>query len=124
MWPFRRNAHIASGRLVVHSALEPILWYAALLGLPILAVATMSPDSLRWPLYVLGALIALLPGALAIHFALCNPDRLQVEKYQLRQAHLQMIQGAEGPQVVDSTALVSNRLAKPARRFGEFRSER
>ena len=85
--------------------------------------AAIGPDALRWPLFLIGAVIVLLPAGVGVHFMLKDPDRLQGERYELRQASLQMIQGREGPQVVDSMGLVANRPAG-ALSSAEFEAQR
>jgi hypothetical protein len=104
--------------------MDPVLLYGGGVGLPILAGAALCPEPLRWALFTLGALIVLLPGGIGIHFALNNPDKLQAERYQLRQASLQMVQGREGPQVVDSVTLVANHAPRLAASSDEFQVER
>jgi hypothetical protein len=109
-----RISQMAAGRLTVKSALNPLLWMCAIVGVPCFAMATYVRDdrALMWSLLAIGFMTVALASGIALRWALVSPEKLQSEDFQIRQQSLQMIlQGASGREVIDVQAVVA--IANP-----------
>jgi len=113
-------AQTAAGRLVVRSALNPLLWFCGVISLPFLYAAIQVRDDrqLMWVLLAVSIGPILLTCIAGGYFALVKPDKLQSEDYQLRQQSIQMLQGREGTQVIEAMTVIANPAA-PALPAGE-----
>ncbi len=81
------------------SALNPLLWLAALGGLLCFPAAYFMSDYAGWLLSI-GAICVLSPIPAYIYFAFKDPNRLQSEEYQLQQQQIQLMQGREKVEVI------------------------
>jgi hypothetical protein len=82
----------AAVSLKVRSAINPMLWLCAIVTVPALGLATISPPHMAW----LMAAAALLPLTVAcgvfVLLAIKDPDRLQSEEFQLQRAMIDVAQ--------------------------------
>ncbi len=109
-----RFAQTAAGRLTVRSALNPLLWLCGIVAVPCLTLAALfRDDRVLMSFLIAAALLTLIvTNFIAVRFAIVSPEKLQSEDYQLRHQSLQILQGATGPQVFDSNAIIA--IANPA----------
>jgi hypothetical protein len=117
---FLRSARNAAGKIVVRSALNPLLWLGIIgAGLLLSAAYEFSgvPVLARYCglLIVSSLLLLFVPAAIGVGFAIYRPDKLQSEEYQLRQQAITVIQQMGGaPQIFDTASIVA--IANPALR--------
>lgn len=113
-----QGAEDAVKRLIVRSALNPLLWLTALVVVVFLplAIPYSQSDVLRpycaWliitPICVVG--VTLFVGVM---FAAFSPDKLQSEDFQIRQKAMVMLQRAGAmPKEIDLTSIAA--IANPA----------
>ena len=107
------NAQQAAGRVVVRSALNPLLWLCAIVSIPCFVLAFFAEEDrgLMWAMFTVGGLPIVVACGLAVKFAISNPEKLQSEDFQLRQQSLQMLQGTNDRTVIDTNAVVA--IANP-----------
>ena len=89
-----RLTQSAGARLVVRSALNPLLWLCAAFCPMCWAAAYLFRTDefvVRFAM-VLSAVPVVTTCALAVYFAVRRPERLQSEQFQLRQQTLQLLQ--------------------------------
>jgi hypothetical protein len=100
-------AYSAATRLTVRSALNPLLWMCATVGVTCFATAYVFRNDLfvKVLLVIVGVLPILITCVVAVFFAFCKPDKLQSEEYQLRQQTLSMIEEKGGRIKVDVVSL-------------------
>jgi hypothetical protein len=87
------RAHSAAGRLRVRSALNPMLWLCALISLPCLAGAWLARgvEPIATVLTFTGVAPVAVTCLQSMYFAVCRPDKLQSEDYQLKHETLELI---------------------------------
>jgi hypothetical protein len=87
------NAQTAAARLIVKSALNPMLWCSAIIGLPclILAYFAKGTEPLETVLVCLGAGVIGSTVLGFFYFMIFAPQRLQSEEYQIRHETLELI---------------------------------
>ena len=88
-----RAAHVAGARLVVRSALNPLLWLCGVLcPLCWAAAYALRADvpTMRF-LVGLAAVPVLTTCGIAVYLAVRKPDRLQSEEFQIRQQTLRLL---------------------------------
>ena len=116
---FEKLAHLAQSagtRLVVRSALNPLLWLCAIFCPPCWATAVLLRTdvfALRF-LLVLGAVPVVTTCGAAVYFAVRQPERLQSEDYQIRRQTLQMPR-EKGRRAMPDAELLA-RIMKPSER--------
>ena len=110
---FGRIAQQAAGRLVVQSALNPLLWLCAIVSIPCFILAFLAGEDrgLMWALFAMGGIPIVVACGLAVKFGISSPEKLQSEDFQLRQRSLQMLQGADDRTIIDTDAVVA--IANP-----------
>jgi hypothetical protein len=97
----------AVARLVVRSALNPLLWMSVTIALVCFGAAFLFKDDkfVKYLLVLVGSAPIILTCAVAGYFALRKPEKLQSEDYQLRHQTLNIIKEKGGRVTVDSVAL-------------------
>jgi hypothetical protein len=111
----------AGGKLTVKSALNPTLWFCAVVSVPFLIIFTIILLSNRtipqWILFGLFILIS-APIICAIFSALfllfCDRDKLQSEDYQIRKRSLELIEQKGGSSPILAETIES--ISKPTSR--------
>lgn len=95
----------AGGKLTVKSALNPMLWFCAVVCFPsilVLAFLVNNPHTSQWILvgiFILVALPIVSTIFCAIFLLFFDRDKLQSEDYQIRKKSLELIQNkGESPQ--------------------------
>jgi hypothetical protein len=99
----------AAQRLLVRSALNPMLWLAGV-GAPVcftFAYLFHDIEFARNLLLVVGTLPILFTCIGFCYFVLIKPEKLQSEDFQIRQQTLQIIQHKAGRINIDTSALES-----------------
>lgn len=111
---FDRWAQSAASRLIVRSALNPLLWLCGVVGIPCFVLAGMfREDRFLMGAFVLAGFVPLVVTSfIALRFAMRSPEKLQSEDYQLRQQSLQILQTATGGEIIDAQAVIA--IANPA----------
>lgn len=104
----------AVARLTVRSALNPLLWMSATIGVVCFGAAYLFKDDkvLQYLLVIVGVAPILLTCTIAAYFAFTKPEKLQSEDYQLRHQTLNIIKEKGGRVTVDRVAL--EEIANPA----------
>ncbi len=116
---FEKFAHLAQSagaRLVVRSALNPLLWLCGVVCPLFWAAAFLlrgDPFIARF-LTIVSAAPVLKTCGVATYFAVRKPERLQSEDYQIRQQTLQMLR-EKGRRAVPDASLLA-RIMKPSER--------
>ena len=108
--------HIASHVLgqvhVKSSALNPLLWLAALAGVLCFGAADITP-AYQGILISVGIVCILSPIPAYAYFAFKDPDRLQSEEYQIKRHQMQLMQGQQsGGIAITEGQLVENPMLK------------
>jgi hypothetical protein len=104
---------LATKRLRVRSALNPILWLCAI-AMPICFIAAYAFRGLPGisaTLICLGGLPLVVACLAFVGFAIFKPDKLQSEEYQIKHESLQLIQQKAGRLTVSRTSLTA--IANP-----------
>ena len=99
----------AAGRLTVRSALNPLLWFTAIMT-PVCFVFAFLLRQDHLVLLILvaaGVLPMVLTSGVALYFAISKPERLQSEDYQLRSESLRIIREKGGRLKLDPASLES-----------------
>jgi len=114
----------AGGKLTVKSALNPLLWFCAVVDIPIMAMLTVIYASI--PLWLLISMFVLIAIPIActmfsaIYLLFYDRDKLQSEDYQIRKQTLDII-GQKGDRDVimgGLSATTLNPLKQKATRIG------
>jgi hypothetical protein len=118
-----RLAETAVSSITVKSALNPALWFCAVVSLPCLALSIIAPSAIQYMLLGIATLPILVVAGGFIYFMCKAPDRLQSESYQLRKQVLTLIE-AKGSGIVVSElsveAITNPELPRlPLNRTGE-----
>lgn len=111
-----RFSQVAASRLVVKSALNPLLWLCGIISLPcVVALPFIEDSTIRVIVTWLGALPVGTTCVIAVYFAIANPEKLQSEDYQLRHEALGLIQEKSGRAPFDMSAVhaIANPQALP-----------
>jgi hypothetical protein len=108
----------ATTALRVRSALNPMLWLCGIVSLPLLAGAWWAYDvqPLGNVLLFLGGLPIAATCVIFVYFALCRPQNLRSEEYQIRHEALELIR-QKGQRVPLSPASV-DAIANPTQQKG------
>ncbi len=116
-----RIAQVAGGRLVIRSALNPLLWLCAIVCPTCWAAAyLLRTDVLALRFLVgLSSLPILTTCSVSIYFSVRKPDGLQPEEFLIRQQTLQLLQ-RKGRRVPVDPKL----LAKVLKPFQDHPSDR
>lgn len=116
MDPFTKISEFADSatkRLLVRSALNPMLWLCAIV-MPVCfigAYAFREMYILSAALIGLGALPLVVACLAFVGFAIFKPEKLQSEEYQIRHESLQLIQQKAGRLTMAPTSLAA--IANP-----------
>lgn len=70
-----------------------------------------------WVILAVGGCPIALTCGVGLMFAIKSPEKLQSEDFQLRQQSLQILQGAQGGQILDAQALIA--ITNPALMNGD-----
>lgn len=81
----------AGGRLRVKSALNPALWFCAIVGTPLLWLAASMQNPPIW-LIVIAVLPVVVTAFGFVYLLIVDRDKLQSEDYQIRKKSLELIQ--------------------------------
>lgn len=99
----------AGGRLIVRSALNPILWLCGIITIPTLVAGTLYPEISTWIVAIGSApvLVALFGFLFLLFF---DRDKLQSEDYQIRKRTIELAQqkGDLHPLQIDDSAAIEN----------------
>src|SRR5947209_2011205 len=95
----------ATQRIFVRSALNPMLWLCGIVTPLFIWASILLKDFpfLRNSFAIMAVIPVLVTCAGFIFFAVCKPDKLQSEEYQIRHETLQLIQQKTGTLVIDAT---------------------
>ncbi len=113
----------AALKVRVRSALNPVLWLAALMTPTCFGFALAFDGGVRLAMIIFGATPIATACAGFAYFALCDPDKLQSEDYQLRKMALELIEekGSRVPIEPASVEAITNPLHRglpPATEIG------
>jgi hypothetical protein len=110
-----RFGQTAISRLRVKSALNPLLWMSAVMGVISFGAACWlrSDRGAMFVLIGIGAIPVLVTCGVSIYFAAVKPEKLQSEDYQLRQQAMLLVKEKGGRLKVDPVSL--ERIAQPER---------
>jgi hypothetical protein len=117
-----KGAQLATERLTVKSALNPLLWLCTIPTAVLLTTAFYfdHSDTLRrscGPLVYVALGLVGLTGLAGFYLVLSRPDKLQSEDFQLRQQALLLIQqSGTSAQVINSADIVALLKSVPPRR--------
>jgi hypothetical protein len=102
-----RASQSAATRLVVKSALNPMLWLSAItFSLCLVPVYFLADQpELRWAILCIGSLPVVVACFQALYFSVRAPERLQSEHYQLRREFLQQVFQKGKRQLLDETSM-------------------
>lgn len=104
---FGRYTQNAAYKLHVRSALNPLLWLTAI-ATPICfgaAYAFRETHAVHEALIYVGLLPIVISCVGFCYFAICKPEKLQSEDYQLRHESLQLIQQKSGQIPIPAASL-------------------
>lgn len=89
----------AGGRLTVKSALNPILWLAAIVTVPTLVVLPFVSEPPSW--LIIFAFLPVFAAIFGFLFLLIfDRDKLQSEDYQIKKSYLELIEEKGSPEVI------------------------
>jgi len=106
---FASRAINAASELHVKSALNPALWFCAVVSVPSLIAGALLPDHPWWLIVI--AFIPIFVTAFGFMFLLLfDRDRLQSENYQIRKQSLELIEqkGDFGPVYASTVEAIAN----------------
>ena len=99
----------SGGKLMVRSALNPILWLCAIITVPTLVAGVIRPQLPSWIIAIgCSPVVIALVGFLFLLFF--DRDKLQSEEFQIRKRTIELAQqkGDPIPVQIDSTDVISN----------------
>jgi hypothetical protein len=109
------NARSAASRLLVRSALNPMLWLCGIISLPCFMFAVFVRDV--WPLALLLLCIGSAPiiGTIVgfLYLMVVAPEKLQSEEYQIRHEALEVIKQKGTRAAISPSSVVA--IANPVR---------
>jgi hypothetical protein len=106
-----------SARLRVRSAVNPMLWMSAVVGLPCLGMGVWARNDswlLSGILVALGSAPIIVTLFAYVYLLFRDPAKLQSEDYQIRHEALQFIREKGNPVAINPTSLEA--IANPAAR--------
>jgi hypothetical protein len=116
------NAHSAASHLRVRSALNPMLWLCAIIGLPCFVLAAVLHDVqlVSGSLLIIGGcpIAATIIGF--FYFMVVAPEKLQSEEYQIRQQTLEIIKQKGSTLELSPSSLeaIANPIYSPVKEIG------